>query len=608
MNRKQIYVPFIIYLLFTVAISMTILRFPVGSSKLMNLLIPQTALLFLAFVLLVVFYITKNELTIGAQASWICIFILGFFISFFTVFMYRNTYFGFGGIEDDLEFITASITKYKVYWSWVDFSYQDLSAFYPPLYFYILGKIAWLLDIEAYKMVRYGLFLEALLLTPFLYFIWSKLKGHTFALLLTFWTVLFFPHAFHMKPYEFITMTCILPWWFSYVEPQNKYEKIGKQHIYFLLIGGVLGALLFQTYYYWFFLLFVYLFLQICHHVWKNKSFRAVWQTYRQTFQVLILMFLASSYFLIPLLSNFVSYGVLPQQNRYLTYSMLKIPTFTNMDFQNVILLIGLGSLIYFSRKNEWMRKILLLVISCYLWELLSLIGILIDKPLLHFKMFVFLEYLLLIGFSYLLYHITTLPGLRGKNNILIGSLLVMAFLTLGQHTIKITESFDYHQTNVASKPTEVAVLERHDVQGKVILTDNNKLQMFVPIFDFVSREYAFSHHSGQRGERIQFLRELAKSQNPEFIAWMLRYNRFSAVDYVWLYQNQLTLMVDAFPKPEFPSTQIIFQPNAFQGPYFAKVEADQNLIKIQPVPKEIWHHFSPEEKKLVKKYQKTAD
>ncbi|HYN88340.1 MAG TPA: arabinofuranosyltransferase, partial [Ardenticatenaceae bacterium] len=69
----------------------------------------------------------------------------------------KNTPFGLNGALHDQAYYTAAVTKFAAFRDNVDIIYKDLPSFYPPLYFYILGRLAAFSRVEPYLMIRYGL-------------------------------------------------------------------------------------------------------------------------------------------------------------------------------------------------------------------------------------------------------------------------------------------------------------------------------------------------------------------------------------------------------------------------------------------------------------------
>ena len=66
------------------------------------------------------------------------------------------------GIALDQGFRTASITKYAHSVALVDFAYKGLPPYYPPLFFWVLGRLAAWTDTNAYEALKVGVLLTAL--------------------------------------------------------------------------------------------------------------------------------------------------------------------------------------------------------------------------------------------------------------------------------------------------------------------------------------------------------------------------------------------------------------------------------------------------------------
>lgn len=596
---KRIPIWLVVYFFLVVGVSTLLLQLPIRLSHFQLKVVPQLWLLTMSLSILVLFAIwTKRS---SAKRGWIAVCLLGFFLTIYLVLIYRNTFFGFNGYFSDSEFMLASITKYATFWKLVDFNYHGLSAFYPPLYFYVEGKIAWLLHIEPYKISRYAMFAAAAIFPLVVYRIWKPILGLDAAVLFTYLALLLFPLELFWKPYEYLTMVVILPWWYLLIEKQSSANSWKKT-----LWVGFLGALIFLTYYYWFFLLFLYLMGKGIWILGKWRSFRYLWEEMRYPFQVLLIVGLFSSVFWFPLLLDFIQYGLEPLQNRYFQSEMLKIPAISLDHPDKVLFAIGFIVLFWKAAEKGFARWIFALVIGCYVWQLLGFIGILTAKPNLHFKMFQMLEFLLIvgvaIGFSYLL----KWEKVQSRISYLVAGALFLSFVTFGQDVIAYQETPFIKRALQSKVPAEVAILKKVDphLEERVILTEKSELAAFIPISQFHTHHFAFTHHSAQRQERLQFLRELQSFSNPNFVAWMLRHNRFDQVDYLSLKDGRILLLEDDFPT-KLQVSEVRFVPDVLTSPAFSLLDAKTELYRVGILPDQVYQGFSAEEKRFAEKYQK---
>lgn len=620
--KRDYWLAFLIYAIVTIGSAGIIKLMNIPNYRLNEALIPKTLLLFCGFLIILVYFVKVPR--IHRIKEWISVLILGFFLTVFTVFLFRNTYYGFNAVENDVEFITASITRYANTWTFHDFAYQDLSAFYPPLYFYILGKIAWITGIEPYMMVRFGTFAVCFLL-PLLFFLaWSKVIKKQFAMFFTYALILVFPHSpfsLYYKAYEFIALAFIVPWWFSFVEPLKGLPEDRKRYIRFLLVGGLLGSLIFQTYYYWFFAFIIYTALQLVFDFFRKESRKDILTKYKHIFLVLVLTGGFSSFFIVPMVWDFLTVGFNPLQNRYFYFDMLTIEPRITADMEGIILLISLFTLVVFSQKQKIVFRLLLILFSVYIWQFVGHVGLSIDKPNLHFKMKEMLNYILMAGFSYFVYLLTISKRFRAYRKNITVAVLAIIVLVFGQNVLDVKDHRYNRRAQKSYVPQEVKTLKQFDYKDKVVLSIYNKLHVYLPVYDFFSHEVLFSHHSGQREQRLNFLKELSKYRDARFVAWMLTYNKFDKVDFIWLptsssqnkptqyLSNNIVIYQDAsirVPINHYPGLKHVyfkFDQRIYQPPYFKQLKKGETLYEIQSVNASDYYEFSTEQKQLADRY-----
>lgn len=593
---------FLLYLTITLISSITLKLVGIPNYKIWEKLFPN--LLWLGMILGILWILFQRRVRfVSENTEWWIILWFGYLFTLFNVFVLRNTYFSYSGVESDLEFVTAAITKYANYHTFVDFTYKDLAAFYPPLYFYVLGKIAAVIGIEPYQIVRYALFALAAILPPVIYWLWSRLISKRFSMIFTISLFLLLHVSFFYKQYEFLSLALILPWWFIYVQP--KLIPIGKKKYTFFLVGGILGALLFQTYYYWFFLMILYLVVQLVVDVYQNRSWKTAMEIIRYPLLVLVLVAFFSSLFWFPLLMNLYEYGVYPSQAHYFKQYMLDLPLrFSSMS--DITFAVGFIALIFMTKINSSYQRFGWLLITCVVWQMLGHVGLAIGKPLLHFKMLDFLHLLTLIGIAGIINWVTKLEKFREYTKTTLATILVMLIMVNGQIITDFQYGEAYQKAVTESKPSDVKYIQESlDYKGKVFLTDQYKLHSFLPTYDFISWGVFYSHHSGMREERIEFLEQLSKFKNPVFVSYMLRYNRFDQVDFLYLInKNTIEFTMDPYPNisvSELEKKKIIFDPHALAGEGF--IDKGRGILQIQDQPNEVVNAFTEQEKRFAKRF-----
>lgn len=388
------------------------------------------------------------------------------------------------------------------------------------------------------------------------------------------------------------------------MEP-DKLPQSRKKYISFVLIGGVLGALLFQTYYYWFFLLLTYLFIQVILYGKETKSIRKMFLRFRHPLLVLIGVAIFSSVYWLPLVLDFGKYGIYPSQAHYFKQYMLDLP-FKMGRVEDFVYLLGLVGLILVSKVEQKYRRFLWMVVACLVWQAAGHLGLAIGKPLLHFKMLDFLHLLTIIGIAAAIAWWTKQKRFQTSAKVILATSLSFIVLFYGQKITDFRYDPAYQKAMDEYKPKDIQWIEQHlDYKGKVFLTDQYKLHSYLPTYDFVSWGVFYSHHSGRREERIQFLEELSKSENPTFIAWMLRHNKYDAIDYLHLQKGrQIEFVMDPYPNvsvSKLPRKLIEFPTNAFQDSAF--VMKGQGILQVRHLPVNLYHSFSEKERRFADQY-----
>src|SRR3954452_13699258 len=58
------------------------------------------------------------------------------------------------GAAADQSYRTAYVTKFAHHWALVDYGYKGLPSFYPPLFFWVLGRFSAVLGVAAWHMLK----------------------------------------------------------------------------------------------------------------------------------------------------------------------------------------------------------------------------------------------------------------------------------------------------------------------------------------------------------------------------------------------------------------------------------------------------------------------
>src|SRR3989344_1048835 len=191
-----------------------------------------------------------------------------------------------------------------------DFVYQNLPPFYPPLFFYMVGGIGQLLHLSGVGAAKLG----AAIATAFVPFIVGACarpsirqadsvfaKPYVWLLLslLPFVTVDY--PSLLTKPYEFLSAISVLLWFIwtqrLAIRPEKPYR--------WLLVSGVIGAILFSTYYLWFVMVAIAVLISC---PWYERSRR--WVYFGRWAAVAGLTAVGSAWYWIPLALSYRQFGM----------------------------------------------------------------------------------------------------------------------------------------------------------------------------------------------------------------------------------------------------------------------------------------------------------
>jgi galactan 5-O-arabinofuranosyltransferase len=507
----------------------------------------------------------------------------------------KNTSYGLNGIGGDQGLQTAQVTAFASFPGAVDFAYKDLPPFYPPAYFLLLGKAAGLLGIEPYRMLKFGLIAVAFVLPVLVHFFWAWLRPRTLALAPIVSTVLY---QDWYKPYEWLALVLFIPWWLHFVDGVGG-EK-NKRSFAWLVVGSLIGAVLFSTYYYWFFIGAIALAVRyLVRNTVAGDQVDKTWKVWRQRFLMLGgAAFLSFPYWW-PLVFSMASAGSWNSlQNRYFMeeFNVLHLP-FLEFSLLGFVSLAGLAYLLSSFQRNRLSFGLLVLVFAAYVWQLLGYVAFLADIPLLTFKARELVVYVL--GLSAMLGVIDWLPVVwksaarRRLHGPILAGALVVAVLFFGQ---ALVAGFAEHPllppAREAAYPSKM--LEDYKAivgdgpKGRVLLADGAAagLSIYLPVHQYLSWAAVFSHPAGQYYERVEFLQLLSKVESPGWFAAALMNNRYDSIDDIIMLPHDgysFGYLPESFPYPS-KTEHILFSAESFDPAYFSVEGAVDEFELIRPI------------------------
>ncbi len=563
----QLFKSFSIYLmplLLTLG-AVLILKHSIGNSYPYNLMIPKSILL--------LFLIVSAYLLIKKQNYTLVISLFSASFLGASVWAMFGTQTILGGIGGDNGFAMAMVAKFMHTNNSQDITYQNLSNFYPFYFYYLVAKLAILLDISYYKALKYGAFLTIYTMPIIIYLFWTKLYQKERAFLMTLATLSLLPFAMYFrKSYELISLVIIIPWWIYYFSIASKVRTNA-------FIGGLIGGVLFGFFYYWFFpLVLATLWIIINNFSNFRKNIR---------YYLLFLgsFLLSASFYLFPYIIDLMQFGSEPFQNRYFLASHLHFPLENINSLKEFFYLGGLVYLLY-AQKNAIEKHLLILLTSGYVWVFLGHIGIINHTPLLTVKIVVFINLLLALGFVLALYALA--QKIKNSIPILSFALLVLMINPLFTQIAHTYQSDELKKAKEFSPPSHY--LDQKSINlfaDKTILADRSRMVLSPnrPIYYFTTWSSCYTHPASQLSKRLEFLTLLQQSRDSDFIAWILRNNRFIPLEFVWFKDNTYKILLDNFPHQNiYKHFSLHFDRSFFQA--LSKVDGYKELYAIPKNPK----------------------
>jgi galactan 5-O-arabinofuranosyltransferase len=447
--------------------------------------------------------------------------------------IFAGTHFPENGYWGDQKFRLAMLTKFATFGISGDFYYQNLPSFYPPLYYAFLSWWGRLTGVEPYTLFRTGYQLVWVFMPALLYLMWRRLvsSGRAFAIVLaTFLIDAGFARLIINAPYVFVGCSLFFPWWLRYVEQVGPAIKSRWRHG---VIGGLIGALLFSTYFYPFFILTLIMAVRtIVGNRWRlvvpGRQFRLL-----HAWEVLGGSALLSAPFWLPVMLSVFRWGGDRTRGEWfhLESTGLSFP-FLGFDWAGLFFLAGIAYLIW-RRRDPVIRSLLYFLIALLAFVLLGSILGAIDVPINLSKAkelsWFFAGPAVGLGLAALLRYGRTHRSL--KVVMIVTSLLLCLIAVQGFNTFA-KEGAVERARSTRTPGWGARTPARAEMNGKVVLTAVEEYFVFHPVYTFIAANENYSHPASRFIQRYDLLNLLQRIDDPYLFALTLRRNQFDAVDY----------------------------------------------------------------------------
>jgi hypothetical protein len=516
-----------------------------------------------------------------ATRGWLVTVLVAAFLAGGAALVLSGTDFPPLGIALDQGFRAASVTRYAHTVSLVDFAYRDLPAFYPPLFFWVLGRGAAWLGAPPYEMLKLGVLACALAAPVASFVLWARLTRDQMVASAVAVGALAFQDWY--EPYAWLAVVVFVPWWLTFVVQVGRDRPLRRGA---LACGTIVGAAVFCTYYYFFFIGAVHLLLAFAL---RRPAARAgLVLGPRRTRDAAIVLggaALLSAVYWLPLLVSIVTTpGARSMQNRYYDASIAGLPLpFLDFDLVGWLMLLGLVYLAVAMFRSELALALATLLGAAYAWFLLGEIGVLVDVPLLTVKTNLLIDVVLLAGTSLAVVEIgralvraRPIVGRVGLAGVRAAMVVIAAVVVFALGTAAMAEIPYVDEQRAATEP--VALLDTFDratrgaATDTVVLTDQEAIPEYRPVYVFNVWNAHYSHPAAEFDDRTRFLERLAAEDDPAVFAAALRLNRYDRVDSVALRPEGgelgYTYFADAFPRGVTRET-IVFRVEQFDDMWF---------------------------------------
>lgn len=486
--------------------------------------------------------------------------LVGAFASLVVIVTLHGTPYSLLGIGGDQIFRSEIVTRFADTWHLDDYAYKGLPSYYAPLYFWVLGRAAAIAGIAPFHMIKFGAIAVAFVAPVLTYVMWRRIIPVRAAMLCAFVPLIL---EDVWEPYGWIVLAALIPWW---LEAVHGIRRKGVRPAHPLLLG-LIGALLFCTYYYFFFVFAIVLVLHIGIG-WLRRD--ADWRAIRRGLVVLGISAVLAAVYWLPLAINMVTAEQFASlNNRWMRIDAgdVHLPML-EASWKGALCLLGLTFLVVTAREAV-SRSLLIVGVSLYVWHAIGYPFLVIDQPLMSFRMREMIPVVFLTGAAIALPRIARFAvarrpddlGLPGGVRLPEGAgirLVTGAAVLLGvaATTGYVTGLYNNYRLQAAhNQPLPSGrLLAFHDSSAKrvtppvqaikdvidaqfpagahpVVLSARQDLFAYYPYYEFMENNPNFSHPAGQYARRLDFLGDLAKASSPAMFAALSAHNDFDTID-----------------------------------------------------------------------------
>ena len=491
--------------------------------------------------------------------------------------------FGYNAYWGDGKFRIAQILHFMVFGWGTDFFYKDLPTFYPPAYYYALASIGDFLSIKAHEAVRVGHLLVAFFMPICLYYLYRRIVAPVTAALIALASMLIAPVGasyFLLTPHQFIGDALFLPWWLVFVEGVGT----SRRRWWHLVSGSLLGAVIFATYFYPFFIVAFLLLLKIALGP-VVKWWRWTRRQWTDALAVMIGAAIISSPYWFPVLRSIVAHGIDRSRGGWHHLDSPGVD-FAFLQF-TLAGAVALAGILYLARRpgRPIHRAILMLFSSSLLFYLFGSITGAVGPEFNLIKLHDLVSIIAAVPAGLLAATALRWSRRQGRSRYVTYVLATAICLVLVGQLHSLARHQGIITARTAKAPTfGLSEKSATALAGKVVLTGHEELFSFYPAFTFIAQNEHYSHPAAQFASRYEFLAHLSQVRNPYLFAAALAHNRFSEVDYFFplLEKGKYLMRISFSNYPDRHITkQITFAPDVLADTLVVRPTDSRDLYEI---------------------------
>jgi galactan 5-O-arabinofuranosyltransferase len=472
-----------------------------------------------------------------------------------SVALHGSTY-AVGGLGVAAANRTPAVVRYAETWHLVDYSYKGLPAFYPPLLPWVAGRFALFTHIEPWLALKLVSIATLVLAALAGYLLWRRVLPTRLALFVPVALAALVTLAPSMlqQPDSLVALAVIVPWWIDGVFGVRR----PRVRAWPFWVSGLVGALVFCTYYYYFFPLAIALLLT---PLLDRMHEPAGAHPYRQRLLVVgTAAALASVYWLPFGISIIRAQAPASLQNYWFAPDMtlLHVDVFDTTP-AGLVMLAGLVHLLVTRRRDRVSMSMLLLVVAGYLWYAFSAVSAIAGLPVLGFRTVPFIDLVLLIAGVRALAAFagwaTVAVRRHGHSPTAAVTVVAAAFaFTVAQGYTATTLSYSHvrqshdtplpdgrlqryaspgaHRPVVSERRLETAVRDLYTGPDEpVALSSSAELLKMSGMYAFNQWHAIYAHPAGEFYARARLIERLAATPSPETFERLARDSRFDTID-----------------------------------------------------------------------------